>query len=251
MTSTWFQDSLINLREVGDYKLCGKIIASLDQNISNDSACWNFSVIKSFDLALDSIVFPDKVNFCYHNIEYKPMVKATNLGLQPIVNTLVEMRIYKSTNIYWQKELFIDLDSGESKWLTFDNTLNPLKFDFVGIASARAVGYLTLDRDKTNDTTFRTFNVAEFSAIRKIEMKNFVLYPNPTTGLLYIETPDNSTHDITIWNTSSQKVYSNEIQPSAKRIELDLKSGMKLGGGVYFIQVENSNSKKLFKLVVY
>lgn len=251
-TNSWFQDSLINLRQVGDFKLCAMTIASLDQRQDNDSTCWILKIEKPNDLALDSIIFPDKINQCYNNIVYQPIIKATNLGLKPIVNANIELRIYETTNIYWVSGRSVNLNPAESKWVKFDSTL---KFDFVGTSWARALGSLLNDNEKANDTLIRVFNVAFESDVKILEKPSFVIYPNPTSGKLIITAPDNSKQQLTIWNACGQKIFDKILIPTGHQLELDLKEDLEFKCGIYFIRLQNSNTDsyrhQLFKLVVY
>ena len=247
-TNSWFQDSLINLKQTGDFKLCAKIIASLDQNNVNDSFCWNFSIVKPNDLAVDSIIFPDKYNYCYNNITYQPRFKATNLGSSPIVNTLVQFRIYQTTNVYWESTRFINLVPSESVWIKLDSTL---RFDFTGVTWARAVGNLFNDNDKANDTLIRVFNVASESDVKPFKKSKVAIYPNPTTGQLVITFNENAKQQLSIWNTAGQKVYETTYKSDYNILKLDLKEQMGLTKGIYFIRLQNSTDNQLFKLVLY
>ena len=247
-TNSWFQDSLINLKQTGAFKLCAKIISALDQNNINDSFCWNFSIVKPNDLALDSIIFPDKINYCYNNITYQPQLKATNLGSSPIVNTLVQFRIYQTTNVYWESTRFINLVPSESVWIKLDSTL---RFDFTGVAWARAVGNLFNDNDKANDTLIRVFNVALESDVKPFKKSKVTIYPNPTTGRLVITFTENAKQQLSIWNTAGQKVFETTCKPDSNILELDLKEELGLTKGIYFIRLQNSTTNQLFKLVLY
>jgi hypothetical protein len=247
-TNSWFQDSLINLRQVGKFRLCAKITGALDQRNSNDSFCWNFSIIKPNDLALDSIMFPDKSNQCYNNIKYQPKIKATNNGSMAIVNTSIQFRIYQTTNIIWESTRFVDLAPSESKWIKFDSSLS---FDFTGTAWARAVGELSDDNEKDNDTVIRDFKVAFVSGIKDMNRHSIVAYPNPTSEKLIIDLTYNVFQQVTIFTTSGQKVYEKEFKPTERKIELDLKSDLGLKGGVYYLRLQNSYTSHLIKLILY
>ncbi|MFM9944732.1 MAG: T9SS type A sorting domain-containing protein [Bacteroidia bacterium] len=247
-TNSWFQDTLASLRQVGNFKLCARVKGALDQNNGNDSFCWKYFIIKPNDLALDSIIFPDKNNSCYHNITYQPRLKATNLGTAAIVNSPIELRIYQTTNIYWLSSKTVSLAPSESKWIKFDSTLG---FDFTGVAWARAVGYLANDNEKANDTLIRVFNVAMKSAVNTISKSGFKIYPNPTSGKLFMDVPNNSKQQLTIWNTSGQKVFEQILKPSDNKMELNLKNELGFYSGIYFIRLQNSETNQLFKLVVY
>ncbi|MCC6722736.1 MAG: T9SS type A sorting domain-containing protein [Bacteroidia bacterium] len=244
---SWLQDSFISLRQVGDFVFKVNIKANLDQNNTNDSAMWKFSIVKPYDLTLDSITFPDKYNYCYNNKIYRPRLKVSNKGLVPIVNTSINFRVYETTNIIWQQSIDIDLGKDESKWLVFDSTL---KFDFTGGAWARAVGYLSNDNEKNNDTLILSFNVDFTSGINNSSVdKNYKIYPNPTDGIINFEFEEQN-NSIYIYNTKSQLIYV-KTNINSKNIKLDLINDIKLKGGVYFIRIQNPKGNFISKLILY
>ena len=250
-TNSWFQDSLMNLNQIGDFKLRVSAIGKLDQNNLNDSFCWNFSIIKPNDLALDSIVLPDKNNYCYHFIKYQPRLKIINQGSSPINNTIIQFRVYQTSNVYWESSRIISLAPDESKWLTFDSTLT---FNFIDTAWARAIGSLNNDNEKSNDTIRLSFNVDKESSVSLVHNKDLSIYPNPTFGNLMLSVPDNLIHTVVIWNPSGQKVYEKNAKPNLQHIELRLKDEINLKPGVYFIKLYNltkSIDYKIFKVVLY
>jgi len=248
VVNSMFIDSFISLRQVGNFKLCAKLNASLDQNNGNDTHCWNFSITKPLDLALDSIIFPDKSNYCYQDKIYRPRLKATNLGTLPVVNTLVDLKVYETTNYVWSQSKYVDLNPGESKWLVFDSSL---QLPFTGKGKAQAVSYLSNDREKANDTTIRIFNIASTSGFINLSENNITLYPNPSTGLVNIETPDNSEYSISISNITSQRIQKDSHFPSKQLISLDLKKELNLTKGIYIVRIENKNLSKTFRLILF
>ena len=250
-TQSWFQDSFINLRQVGDFKLCALVEGKLDQHNANDSFCWNFSIAKTNDLALDSIVLPDKNNYCYHNIKYQPKLKIKNLGSSPINNTILQFQVYHSGALYWQSNRIISLTPDESIWLTFDSTLT---FNFIDKASAIATGALFNDNEKANDTVKISFLVDEKSSISHKQNYNLGAYPNPTSNRLTLSVPDNSNHMLVIWNTAGQKVWENQVKPISQNIELKLKEDLNLKPGIYFMKLSNLFNRvdyKMLKVVLY
>lgn len=243
-----FIDSFISLRQVGNFKLCAKLDASLDLNTGNNDRCWNFSIVKPRDLALDSILFPEKSNFCYQDKIYRPRLKATNLGSLPIVNTMVDLKIYETTNYVWSHSKFIDLNPGESKWLVFDSTL---QLTFLGTGKAQAVSFLANDNEKANDTAIRIFNIAQTSAINTPAYDKVSIFPNPSTGIVNFETPDNSAYQIKISNIASQRIVSDTYYPSKQLISIDLKKELNLTKGIYIISIGNSSLNKTFRLILF
>lgn len=73
------------------------------------------------------------------------------------------------------------------------------------------------------------------------------LYPNPSSGIVYISTSTNSIEKITIYNTQSQIVFRSDLSNN-KTNSIDLS---KLETGVYFVQIEeHEGSKSIKKLVI-
>ena len=243
-----FIDSIISLRQIGKFRLCANINASLDLNNGNNSHCWSFSIDKPLDLALDSITFPDKNNFCYQDKTYRPRLKATNLGTLPIVNTLVDLKIYETTNYIWSQSKFIDLSPGETKWLVFDSTL---QLPFTGTGKAQAVSFLSNDREKSNDTAIRIFNIAQTSGIKNLGDASISIFPNPNTGLLNIKTPNNSEYTISITSIVSQDIQTKTYYPSNQLILIDLKKDMGLTKGIYIVRIGNNDATKAFRLILF
>ena len=247
-TTSWFQDSLINLRQTGNFILTAKVNAAIDQNNLNDSAAWSFSIVKPNDLQIDSITFPDKYNYCYEDKTYRPRVKVSNVGTTPIVSTQLDLKIFQTTNYIWFQSLSVDLPIGGSKWMVFDSTLT---FGFTGSAWARAVGYLLNDNEKSNDTLIRSFNIDKTSGLAGTYKQKYAIVPNPSFGEVAILTPDNAPVILQVLSATGQIVYSNSVTPSQNEIHLDLKSEINLEAGIYFIKLKNATETQLFKLMLF
>jgi hypothetical protein len=242
-----FIDSFINLRQTGDFELCAYVLAPQDVNNNNDSACWNFRIEKSNDLLIDSIILPDKANFCYLDKTYSPRVKASNIGSKSIVNASILLNIYEGTNSIWVQGKQFDLLPGEFKWIKFDSTLN---FINAGPGSARAIGFLINDSERTNDTARLTFNITETSWAKNLESGAFKIYPNPSHGLITIQCEDNSKLQLRINNASGQEIYSNTVVPVNGKVEMDLSNNEKFAKGLYQLKIQGSKSMLVYKLIL-
>jgi len=74
----------------------------------------------------------------------------------------------------------------------------------------------------------------EITAISNITVSKTNIYPNPTNGVLQVETPDNNTfHQITIYNTAGQPIQTFNKPSGLTALNLDLSSG------IYFIAIRN------------
>ena len=71
----------------------------------------------------------------------------------------------------------------------------------------------------------------------------FILYPNPTSGILNIEM--DAEHEIEIRNVAGQIVYSERLGSGKQQIEVK-----NFAAGVYLVRVVGSGSVKQHKIVV-
>lgn len=243
-----FIDSMMNLSETGNYKLCAKISASLDSYFPNDSFCWSYSVVKPYDLAIDSLIFPEKGPFVYHNKIYRPRLKATNLGSEDIVNTMIDLKIYETTNYIWRQSLFIDLDSGESKWILFDSTLS---YSFTGSSKAQAIGYLNKDLDPLNDTVTIFYQVAKTSSNDPLRNSKTKVYPNPGRGKITLISNSDEEVELSLYTTSGYLIFNDHVFLDKDGLELDLKSSHDLGSGIYLLQITGNKTNEIHRLVLY
>lgn len=75
--------------------------------------------------------------------------------------------------------------------------------------------------------------------------KNFNIYPNPTSGKLYINKEDNTINKVEITNISGQIIYSSIICEKTNFIDKS-----ELTSGIYFINIYSENKKISKKLIV-
>jgi len=243
-----FIDSFINLRQTGFFEFCAYVTALQDANKNNDSVCWNFYIEKSNDLQVDSILLPDKANFCYLDKTYSPRVKASNIGSKPIINANVDLKIFEGGNSIWVQSKQVDLLPGEFKWIKFDNTLN---FTKSTLGTANAVGFLINDSEKSNDTARISFFIAETSRVQNLETSTFNIYPNPSNGLFTILSEENSKLQLYLNNAAGQLIYANTIIPTNGKFEMDLSNNHKFGKGIYQLKIQSSKSIQVYKLILY
>ena len=85
------------------------------------------------------------------------------------------------------------------------------------------------------------------SDINALSIINFKCYPNPTTGILIIEIPENLTITrIKLIDISGKVIYENEYNTNVK-IELNLASYKK---GQYLLQIEDKNGNLCTEKVI-
>ncbi|WP_282121645.1 T9SS type A sorting domain-containing protein [Algibacter mikhailovii] len=71
----------------------------------------------------------------------------------------------------------------------------------------------------------------------------FTMYPNPTDGILYIDTKEEA--KVTIYSTNGQQVFTADKYSASQNIDLS-----HLHAGLYIVQVENNNRILREKLII-
>ena len=74
--------------------------------------------------------------------------------------------------------------------------------------------------------------------VNNIVDNNFLLYPNPTEGLLYIDVKNKDVYSLTVYNALQQAVFQDGFEQEQTYLDLS-----KLSSGVYIISLEDSRGK--------
>lgn len=161
--------------------------------------------------------------------------------------------IYIISNVDFTKFLFINRlsDLRPQKYLVIDTSLvsDTTVFDTVqGIALCDGLHELNYHFHTTSDTLIYTikFKADTLSNIRQLRNSDFIIYPNPARDYIRIKPPKNENH-------YSIKIFDvpNIIRKSLI-IDNDAERGIYIGDldkGVYFIVIDNANSKWVVKLI--
>jgi hypothetical protein len=71
------------------------------------------------------------------------------------------------------------------------------------------------------------------------------LYPNPTTGNLFFNNPDEAFATIKIYDVSGRVIYSKQITAGNNEIDLS-----ECGNGVFFVEVVMRSGERVFDKVL-
>jgi len=89
------------------------------------------------------------------------------------------------------------------------------------------------------------FDIVGIKEVYKRNNKEFVIYPNPSTGLVTINCKSEFFDKIEIINVTGQMVHSVNI--TSKNIQIDLSNSAK---GLYFVKIKGDNYYKTEKLII-
>jgi len=148
-------------------------------------------------------------------------------------------------------EYFIDEDPGEGN-ATEINITEAFEIDEIipiELATSLAVGEHILhmriknDANRWSELALDTFLIDESSNIFHLDSKNFKLFPNPSKGMVQIESSLTFPIDLQILDYSGKLIHRESIQNNS----LDLSH---LSNGVYFIVFRSNDKFNYSKLII-
>ena len=101
--------------------------------------------------------------------------------------------------------------------------------------------------ESTYNYHFRLITTASATGITPVENAepSAIVFPNPASDILYVESNSSKIKTIHVINTTGQIVYSNEVNAMKTQIEIN-----SLNTGVYFVQVETDKGIKTQKIII-
>jgi hypothetical protein len=90
-----------------------------------------------------------------------------------------------------------------------------------------------------------SIDLCELSGLTEIITANNLIYPNPTTGMIWIETTENTIQNITVYNYLGEIVKS--LRPYSSNQAVDLSS---LQNGIYLLEMKNTNNQSIVQKVI-
>lgn len=82
-----------------------------------------------------------------------------------------------------------------------------------------------------------------YTDIPKMNQSSVNIYPNPSTGKCWVETPNEG--KLTIYSINGQLLYQSEIQPGISKLELEF------GSGLYIVQLKTEFNSVVQKLQLF
>jgi hypothetical protein len=137
--------------------------------------------------------------------------------------------------------VFFSNDKGNN-WLPLDNASLP----------DTAVSALTIVGNYLFAGTMRgvaKYNLTITGFEQQNSQNNFSIYPNPTTGNLYIQLPPIGTAMVSLFNEYGQNVLNTEVNASESNntVPLHLEKEEK---GLYFLKIQGNESTFMKKIIL-
>ncbi|MBC8464633.1 MAG: T9SS type A sorting domain-containing protein, partial [Bacteroidetes bacterium] len=90
-----------------------------------------------------------------------------------------------------------------------------------------------------------SIDLCELSNLTEIITTNNLVYPNPTEGMIWIETTENTIQNISVYNYLGEVVKS--IRSYSSNQAVDLSS---LKNGIYLLEMKNTNNQSIVQKVI-
>lgn len=90
-----------------------------------------------------------------------------------------------------------------------------------------------------------SIDLCELSGLTEIITTNNLVYPNPTEGMIWIETTENTIQNISVYNYLGEVVKS--IRSYSSNQAVDLSS---LQNGIYLLEMKNTNNQSIVQKVI-
>ncbi len=125
--------------------------------------------------------------------------------------------------------------------------------EIFGLGTATSVDYVKVTWlsgvvDILNDVVpNQTLHIVENSTLssKLIETNDFIIYPNPSTGVVNIKSTNNRNYSLTIFDAVGRKIFSNKYQGEINSIDMK-----PLSNGVFFFNIINNEGVCTKKVVI-
>ncbi|PCJ67682.1 MAG: hypothetical protein COA58_00675 [Bacteroidetes bacterium] len=228
----WYAD------KVGDYRLEAKIISDDDEESNNIISEW-IKVVKTADVLVDSILFPEKDLVLNSGQPYVPKANFINDGTTDLDFIVVKYEMWDDSLIHQESKIIeiLSYDSLEVEFAAVTFSLARDTVKMIVTCESLKDGYTF------NDTLRSQFSVKKINGIQELEDPNLLVYPNPFTRKLKIRA-HSPIQRLTLYSQDGQAVYTSVDQSSMLSISPDIQSG------VYLLEVQTAN-RTIRKRVVH
>ena len=229
----------LKINKEGGYQMRAfQLIA--DEVPLNDSLAHNFSVARTYDVAIDSTEVPIEGDALLIKYTHQPVAWISNKGQYAFADSIqVRCSIYVDASLIYSKTEQVSLDSGEVLKVLLDSSLR-----YPENKAAKAVFTVShiKDVDPANDSLKLNFIFSDKLNISYKSSAGLEVYPNPFDQQVQIKslTPIDR---IELLDALGRKVF--EAYPNS--LDYMLKEPLK--SGIYFVRIYRSDGMHKLKLV--
>jgi hypothetical protein len=113
---------------------------------------------------------------------------------------------------------------------------------YVCLASQKTAAFVKATKSRSNIQNNRMIGIKEMALKNRLNV-----YPNPSSGIIHIESSMNESGEITLSNMLGQIVYKDKLAKDLSVKTIDASSFSK---GLYVLTVNSSNGKAQFKITL-
>ena len=240
--------SPINLYLGPDKTICSNDSVLLTaNNISGAHYAWYFN----------SMLLPDTLNHIYADTAGIYYLKLTSgftnvydtVNISEIPAPIVNLGPDTTLKLTHNDTLVLDAGNAGASYLWFNGDTNQVQaFTNSNLSLGKTLIYVDVTKNTCTSSDTLIIFLTDDTSIGKHKRNAFIkVYPNPSKGDFFIETPINQNNaSISIFNTNGKKVFSTKLQKAANN-RIRLKN---LTAGVYYLVYSEGQKVLTQKLVV-
>ncbi len=203
-------------------------------------------------VSLDDIDF-NQLQVVVNSLDYKKENYYFDMNVNPLPITLLSFKVKNSENvneIFWTTTSEINND-----YFVLESSEDAINFSEIARVegagnSSQILNYSFLDYNFTSGITYyrlkqvdydKKFSFSNIISVKNNLLNDFSIYPNPVNEILNIDFYSNieTEYIINIYNSSTQKVYSNTTELNLGYTNLSLNIFDSLQSGVYFLVISD------------
>jgi hypothetical protein len=162
------------------------------------------------------------------------------------VNPLPQVSISTQFDTVCSNSSLITLEGLPTGGIYSGNGVTGNNFDaqLVGIGNY-IVTYTYSDNNACTNSADLTIVVDACTGVNRITDNDLIIYPNPTSGYIIIQSPANSSSTYIFYDISGKEVARGVLNMPSQQINLD-----NFSQGVYMLRIQNNKSTTIHRIVV-
>lgn len=229
----------------GLYTLTVTLSSAEDQDLTDNEITHSFRVNLENDVRPSSFFYPKVDSLLLANRSHAPQAYCKNDGDSDQTSAFsVSYIISRDGSMLYNSNRSILINAGDSQLVTFDKTFRPT---VPGTYDMTVITRLGTDQVKTNDTLTASFEVDFHESVEDIRITNIKVFPNPTSGVVSVESKDVNITGIRLTDGLGREVEISTQQELTHHYKLDVSE---LPGQMYWMEIQTEVGNKWVKLMV-